>query len=188
MQVQHDAVGVADRDELAEHVGLVIELLRRFSLEFWRGADADAEPAASQLAQPGDHGLGLVQDRSVPAPVPHRADERRADHRLSVLFGKRRQAFHGLIRSQRGLHHFDPLHPGVFHVGEHRIKDRSDVVIRLAEPIDPRAASDNDSVGFGACRWSEAKAGATGGGRGAKKTPSRDQLSISRLGGLLCAA
>jgi hypothetical protein len=69
VEVEHDAVVVAERDQFAEQLGLSIELLG--SLRPGRGADRGPQGLAAELLETGDEQLSIAENLCMLGKVPH---------------------------------------------------------------------------------------------------------------------
>lgn len=116
VQVEINAVGIGHGDDFLEDFGLGVQFV--FGLLAWCGADGGAKRCAAEGCEAGNGLLGVVENRLVLLAVPHGATERGAQDRQLVLLGKRSDPLDGVVRSQGGVHQFDAVHAGIFHVGE----------------------------------------------------------------------
>ena len=96
VQVQYDVVGLAEGDDLAEHVRLNVQLFRR--LLATRVTHGRSQRAAAQFRQPRDHQLGIFENLAVLLPVPHGRAERCSQHRQLMLLRQLADARHGIVR------------------------------------------------------------------------------------------
>ena len=149
VEVEHDAVVVAKRDQLAEQLGLGVKLLVGFRA--WGMTDRGPQGLAAELLEPGNEQLSIAENLGMPGAVPHGPFEGHPDHRELMLLLECQDPLDGVCRTKRGVHQLEAVDSGVGHVREDLVKDRVNVVPGLRCGVDPGVGADDHAL-FGTSR------------------------------------